>query len=137
MVFKRMWHAKLLIDDTWVLERCHLKRKAFAALLTDLSKAFDCLCHDMLIAKLRSYGLDMFSFQLLQDYLSNRKQRTQVDSFFSSWEDFYLKLYKALSWVLFFSVHLGVKYSWYWRQSALLAIQMTIPLLQSQIISKM
>ena len=68
--------------------------KAFGALLTDLSRDFDCLSHDLLIAKLRAYGLDLASLKILQDYLTNGKQRTKVDSFFSSWE-------KILSSVLF------------------------------------
>ena len=60
--------------------------KAFGALLTDLSRAFDCLNHDLLIAKLHTYGIDIDSLNVLQDYLSTREQRTKVDSFYSSWE---------------------------------------------------
>ena len=41
----------------------------------------------VLIAKLHAYDLVITSLNLLQDYLSNRKQTTKVDSFFSSWED--------------------------------------------------
>ena len=48
--------------------------KAFGALLTDLSKAFNCLSHDLLIAKLHAYGLNLASLKILQDYLTNRKQ---------------------------------------------------------------
>ena len=58
--------------------------KAFGALLTDLSKAFDCLIHGPLIAKLHVYGLDIESLNILQDYLSNPKQRTKVNYVYSS-----------------------------------------------------
>ena len=63
------------------------KNKIFRALLTDLSQAFDCLFHYLLIAKSRAYGFDISFLNLFQDYLSNRQQRTKVDSFFSYWED--------------------------------------------------
>ena len=39
-----------------------------------------------MIAKLHAYGIDIDSLNILQDHLSNRKQRTKVDSFYSSWE---------------------------------------------------
>ena len=47
----------------------------FGALMTDLSKAFDYLHHELLIAKLEAYGFDIKSVKLIQQYLSNRKQR--------------------------------------------------------------
>ena len=60
---------------------------AFGALFTDLSKAFDCLSHELLIAKLDAYGLDKKSLKLLNDYLSHRKQRVEINDFFSSWDE--------------------------------------------------
>ena len=57
----------------------------FGALLTDLSKAFDCLDHELLIAKLNTYGFGLPALKLVHDYLSNRKQRTKVNRTYSSW----------------------------------------------------
>ena len=53
----------------------------------DLSKAFDCICHDLLIAKIHAYGLSLPALKIIQDYLMNRKQRTKIGSSWSSWEE--------------------------------------------------
>ena len=60
---------------------------AFGALLTDLSKAFDCLNHELLIAKLNAYGFILPALRLIHDYLSHRKQRTGVNNSYSQWLD--------------------------------------------------
>ena len=59
------------------------KGKFFGAILTDLSKAFDCLPHDLLAAKLSAYGFDNNSTKFLFDYLTNRKQRTKIGKVYS------------------------------------------------------
>ena len=59
------------------------KGKVFGAVLTDLSKAFDCLNHDFLIAKLNGFSLP--ALRLIHDYLSNRKQRTRINNSYSTW----------------------------------------------------
>ena len=56
------------------------------ALFVDLSKAFDCLQHDLLLAKLNAYGFDYKSLKLISSFLSNRKYRTKINSSFSEWK---------------------------------------------------
>ena len=59
-------------------------------LLTDLSKAFDCIVHDLLIAKLRAYGFDFTALAFVISYLPGRKQRTKIGISFSNWADIIL-----------------------------------------------
>ena len=48
------------------------------AVLTDLSKAFDCIDHNLLIAKLNAYGFEKRSLEFTHSYLTKRKQRTKM-----------------------------------------------------------
>lgn len=50
-----------------------------ASTFSDLSKAFDCVSHDILIEKLKYYGLDDMSIKLMSDYLGNRVQVTEIE----------------------------------------------------------
>jgi len=56
------------------------------AVLTDLSKAFDCLNHDLLIAKLDAYGFGQSALNFIYNYLNQRKQRTKINNAYSSWK---------------------------------------------------
>ena len=63
------------------------KGKSFGALLTDLSKAFDYLFHELLLAKPHAYGFSIAALRLIHSYLSNRKQRTKVNLSCIPWKE--------------------------------------------------
>ena len=54
-------------------------------LLTDLPRAFDCISHELLIAKFYAYGFSNISLSLISDYFCGRKQRTKLRDKYSSW----------------------------------------------------
>ena len=70
-------HALISLLEKWCYKAD--QGRMFGALLTDLSKAFDCLRHNIIIAKLNAYGFEMKTLNFIYDYLSNRKQRTKID----------------------------------------------------------
>ena len=54
----------------------------------DLSKAFDCIPHDLLIAKLHAYGLDEDALLVLvYSYLKRRKQCVRINNTYSSFQE--------------------------------------------------
>ena len=78
-------YCLLLMLEKW--KRAVDNNKVFGALLIDLSKAFDWISRDLLIAKLNPYGLPLSTFKLVQSYFQNRKQRTKIGSSYSLCEE--------------------------------------------------
>ena len=66
----------LRLTEQW--RKCLDNNKLVGAVLMDISKAFDCLPHDLLIAKLEAYGFDRNTLKLFHSYLKDRKQVVKV-----------------------------------------------------------
>ena len=66
---------------------CKDKGDSFGALLTDLSKAFDCLSHELVTGKIAAYDFSRSALNLIYTYLFDRIQRTKISIFYSSWQD--------------------------------------------------
>ena len=105
-------HCLLVMLEKW---KNSLDNKgSCGVLLTDLSKAFDCLIHDLLIAKLNAYGFDYISLKLIHSYLTNRFQRVRVNSKFSSWNDIIFGVPQgSILGPLFFNIYLSDLFMFY------------------------
>jgi hypothetical protein len=85
------------------------QNKFVVAILMDLSKAFDCLPHDFLLLKFKSYGVAPSSLNLLESYLNNRKQCVKIGTHSSNWQTPSKLNFKFLSCV-FFTYCNGLKF---------------------------
>ena len=73
--------ALISLIESW---KKSLDKKGYGgAILMDLSKAFDIIKHDLLLAKLHAYGFSKKALKLIQNYLSNRWHRTKINKDFS------------------------------------------------------
>ena len=73
-----------------LVEKCRevLDKRGYAGiLLTDLSKDFDCINHELLIAKLHPYGFSLVSLTFIQTHLANGIQRVKINSSFSEYSN--------------------------------------------------
>ena len=78
-------HCHLVMTKKW--RKCLDKVGISGAILTHLSKAFDLILHDLLIAKLAAYGFDHQSLRIMESFLSNRQQRTKINNAFSCYSE--------------------------------------------------
>ena len=72
---------KLIEDWKQALEN----EENVGAIFMDLSKAFDCISHRLLLGKLHAYGVSEEACALIKSYLQNRKQRVKLGNFKSGW----------------------------------------------------
>ena len=84
-------HALLNLLKNW--QKTLDKSGVIGTVPMDLSKAYDGLPHDLLIAKLAASGFENFAASLISDYLSKRNQRVKIKSVFSS----YLEILRGVS----------------------------------------
>ena len=84
------------------MENSRDKGHSFLAILTDLSKVFDCLLHDLLFAKLHAYGFDMGLLKLIYPCLCGRKQRVKINYKYSSWEEICMTFLEVSFWGCYF-----------------------------------
>ena len=76
-------YALLTLTERW---RFYLDKKGFAgAFLMDLSKAFDTIKYELLIAKLHAYGFSTDALEVLLSYLPDRWKIVKINATFSSW----------------------------------------------------
>ena len=78
-------YALLSMIEKW---KQYLDKNGHAgAVLMDLSKAFDTINHELLIAKLGAYGFNNNALKIIFNYLSDRRQRTKINTSFSTWSE--------------------------------------------------
>ena len=75
--------ALLKMVDDWRLALD--SKKITGSIAIGLSKAFDSICHNLLLAKLRACGLNDDAIAFLQSYLTDRHQRVKFHGKFSKW----------------------------------------------------
>ena len=62
----------------------------------DLFKAFDCFSHELVIAKLAAYELRKSTIKVIYSYLFNRKEKTKINIFYSTWQDIFSGFFMVL-----------------------------------------
>ena len=73
-------HSLIVMLEKW---KKTLDKENMSAIFMDLSKAFDTINHNLLLAKLKAYGFSKQALSFMCSYLKNRRQRVQINNKFS------------------------------------------------------
>ena len=86
--FRKGYNAQhVLLRLKSKLNICLGKREYIGMFMMDLSKAVDCILHEILITKQHAYDFSRDSLKLIYNYLKYRKQRVKINGEYSSWEE--------------------------------------------------
>ena len=78
-------HSLLIMIEKW--KRTLDENMKVGTIFMDLSKTFDTLNHRLLLAKLKTYGLQPTGLKQMENYLTGRFQKTKVCNSYSSWSE--------------------------------------------------
>ena len=96
MPAKELLHIEIPVSmECGIVETCKktLDNKCFVgAVFMDLSKAFDCLNHELMLAKLNPYGFSKNAIQMVYSYLAGKRQQVKINGSFSSWKEMKLSV---------------------------------------------
>ena len=80
---RRIQCTTLLFNGAQKNEKIRYNKGALVAVLTDFSKAFDCMPHGLLVSKLDAFGFDKKSPSFISTYFYKKKLKTKIGSEFS------------------------------------------------------
>ena len=92
----------MLFSNAEKVEKSVDQGRTFGALLTNLSKAIDCLDYEPFIKNLNVFVFNLPNLKLIHNYLSNRKQRTSVNLSYNGWLSInsFLSFTKLNTWAI-------------------------------------
>jgi len=74
-------------------------KRIVGGIFFDLEKAFDCVNHDILLAKMEYYGIrGGVMYTLIKFYLENRHQRVKFNNTLSEWDKINVGVLKDQFW---------------------------------------
>ena len=74
-------HVLIRLIENW--KQSLDSKKFVGAVVMDLSKAFDCIPHELVIAKMHAYSFELNTLVFFYSYLKNRKQNVKINNTYS------------------------------------------------------